>query len=243
MKSKKKLLIAMAAMSVAAIGAGTVSTFAWYTANAASTQADVVDGSISTLATDETTTQLETIYLRVEMASSDEIALSTSDGYTYGLVGDRPVEGKLTEGKYDEKLYGTASLSVHAYRNAGCTDEIEDGDPELEGLTTSGTATVTITAGTRTKVAAYNSTYDTDAYKKTKGMNSISFGATTTATLTVTAAQDTIAEAFSLDKTKVFYRIFGEATDVAHGSVGTSGYTPDDSFQGALSSSIGTIAE
>ena len=153
-------------------------------------------------------------------ASANAIALSTSDAYTYGIVNNALVEATVTEGKYAVRLYESAELSVHFWENNNGDkgDEITGTDDRFMSLVGE-TLHFTITAGSRTKVAEYNATYDVDAYKMKAHSFDPSFGASVDIDVTLAAdAGGVVANCATLSAPKVFYRITGNATDSAHGS-------------------------
>lgn len=104
---------------------------------------------------------------------------------------------------------------------------------------TAGSATVTISGGARTSVAAYSAANDTDPKKMQAHSFSPTFGASTTVTLTL-ASGATVAACGSLDVDKVFYRVWGNSTDVAHGAAAAT--SDDVAIKGVVNTSIGTIS-
>lgn len=89
---KKSLLIAMAAMSVAAIGAGTVSTMAWFSATSAgATMSADTTGNNLTVHGDYASTGNVNAVVNITAPSSEAtLDLSDDDGNTKALVSDTP---------------------------------------------------------------------------------------------------------------------------------------------------------
>lgn len=221
MKNKKLMLIATAAMGFVALGAAGVGTAAWYAATTSVNGTAVAGTAQSSLTTAATPVETQNILVSIEMAAGENaIALSTSDAYTYGVVNNALVEATVTDGKYAVRLYESSALSVHFWENNEGSKgaEITGTDDRMKNLAGE-TLHFTITAGTRTKVAAYNATYDTDAYKMKAHSFDPTFGASVDVDVTLASdAGGVVANVATLSMAKVFYRITGNATDTAHGS-------------------------
>ena len=126
MKSKKKLLIAMAAMSVAAIGAGTVSTFAWYTASAAVKLQNTSDVGYSIHA-GTSTAEAENVNITFTVAhktGAPVVELSTVDGSTvkHGTMKNgHDKEATAWDGKNKTGHILISQYDVTAVLDAGAT--------------------------------------------------------------------------------------------------------------------------
>ena len=243
-------MVRCSTLGLTAIATGASCSLAWYAAST-SASATAVNYSLATLATDATPTAANTVYIRVEIADDEAgtVALSTSDAYTYGYLNSSVVEGKISSNKYDVKIYGAASLSVHFYNDEECTSEITGTDDRFKSLNNK-EATVQIGAGTRTSVAAYNETYNTADCKKyahhwgnasedkLTWYNNGGSPAYTTVTLTIDADEDgTVANCATLSAYKVFYRVWGNTTNTTSST--KTAVLDNSTVNGTLTSTIG----
>lgn len=175
MKSKKKLLIAMAAMSVAAIGAGTVSTFAWFTA-AATAKLGTATGSSEALTVTHTNYSAGELTVPITVtvtshdsmnslllaryAQTDENRNTTYKNLTSGYIDQNgvgifheiapatAVNGTTFTGK--TKLWSYLTVSVQVDFNA-ILDDKDNADPNDDDLYWTSTAgSRTFTDGTNT---------------------------------------------------------------------------------------------
>ena len=105
MKSKKKMLLALGAMSAAAIGAGATSTFAWYSASSAATATAAMQGATVTT-TMASAADGTDVVVQFTFTSTTHPELSDSAGVCYYLVNG--VKTKRTAGN----PVGQYSISV-----------------------------------------------------------------------------------------------------------------------------------
>ena len=110
MKNKKKLLIAVAAMGLLAVGTAGVGTAAWFQSTQANNfKSGSVTGTqqVGVVETPDAAS-LGDVYLRLEIdLSSVTLDLTTSDGYSYGITSEGTVVGYAPD-----KAYATISLGA-----------------------------------------------------------------------------------------------------------------------------------
>ena len=120
MKSKKKMLLALGAMSAAAIGAGATSTFAWFSATQTVNLATTSNETLSV-----TQQGLDTVNLNVEFtySSDDDVELTNSSGETYYVNADG-----ATIKKTGNKAVGSFKVLTAAWvEDAAYTAAVADG--------------------------------------------------------------------------------------------------------------------
>ena len=217
---KKSLLLAISAMSIAAIGVGTVGTFAWYTASQSATLANVeaTHGSISTVASTITTGNY---YLRVEFSSvTESVALSDKAGNTFGVV-----NGKLVAATGTTR--GSYVLTPKAYHEEACTNELSAA--EIASLLDS-TKTYNVTLTPSARVRLTMSSTAADVYSATVN-TAITTGVTVSISVSAGSGALKINDA---DTVTGYFSISGSTPD-GTASAGTSA-SPE-----ALGSVTGTI--
>ena len=97
MKSKKKMLLALGAMSAAAIGAGATSTFAWYTSMAAASAA--VGSKTDAIEVDKVTAAGLSVRVNFEFYTVEQPELSDSTGKCYYIIDGQPSPVLSSAGK------------------------------------------------------------------------------------------------------------------------------------------------
>lgn len=202
--------------------------FAWFEATNARGSESVAFTS-SGLETEASSTASDKLYLRVDIAKvgSDKVALTTSDGATYGTK-----NGKLVSAT-SEHLYGEASLTFKAYTNRTSDgsggyvyseNDLANADDLAELAIKS--YKITITAGDRTRVCKETPT----TWSNHKASITIDFTINEDGTYT--------------DPAHIYYSVMGESTDKTKAEMDTllgtsTGFTVDSSsVSGFLSSAI-----
>ena len=148
MKSKKKMLLALGAMSAAAIGAGATSTFAWFAAQSSATVAFQSSAGSESLSAGTTTLSSKNIYIKVVAAPHGSVKLSTKDGKTFAHQGDKLIEGTDAV----TTLYDYITFTCTAYSDEECETGVTAED--LQYVSASGDAfAFTIKGGARTRLA------------------------------------------------------------------------------------------
>ena len=152
MKNKKKVLIAVAAMGLLAVGTAGVGTAAWFQATQAFTPNAVV-GDTGTATGSSTSITASNLYGQVLVSNvdgGDVIMLTSSDGYTYAFDNN----SKLRLGTGHETLantYGSVTLSFGGwYTEAECEHAASAEDI---AQITAQTFNLKVTGGARTRLS------------------------------------------------------------------------------------------
>ncbi len=143
---KKSLLLAISAMSIAAIGVGTVGTFAWYTASSAATLSQVAQSS--TITTAAATAQVGSYYMSAKFASaSHELVQTDASGNCWVIVNG--VLQPATKG--DKDKFASNVITLGFYSNAEATTACTEAQLKDIGAKFD-TVTVTVAATGRVRV-------------------------------------------------------------------------------------------
>lgn len=160
------------------------------------------------------------MYIVVDAADSGAVALTTSDGYSYGIV-----NGVLRASNTTNTLFQVANLSIrNVYTvwedgsNGGTDDEIVEAcelsspasNEDLQRITAT-SITMRVTAGTRTRVANYaaDKTITNQAHFASLSWQ---FESYVTVTINIDNTKSGLANVFSFatNNDKVFYSVSGE---------------------------------
>lgn len=228
---RKSLLVAMAAMSLAAIGAGSVSTLAWFQATASAAGKKASAAMEGTVIGADGVQEAKDYYVKLSITpQAGGTKLTTTDGYTYGVVNGLIVDA--VEGNLDTR-YGSATLSATWYEDAACNTELSaEKKAQLvkddTGLTFTigGKDTDAVTAGvqTRLRVSLVAPEVDATGVDTDKSFGKV-FGSTLGNTVSVTVTW-AAGGAFTLSDSTVYYAISGtdalQLKSAADLTIGTS---------------------
>ena len=147
-KSKKLMLGTIAAMGALAVGAGAVSTFAWFKTTDNAVQA--ITNKTGQLTVDDNSDSLGDVYVKVTWgAVDDDVNYTDKDGNSYyyaGTVG----ESYKVDVTSSAKKTGTAAFTVSLAKNSDGTGTPTT--PELQAV--AGTHVLTFTAEGEVKIGA-----------------------------------------------------------------------------------------
>ena len=202
MKSKKKMLLALGAMSAAAIGAGATSTFAWYTVNASLSIVTATQENVKTAASDLSVGEYKVVFSITDNNATNGIDLTDKNGGCWVVQNDVYVAATP---KY--ATYGSLSITAKVYSawdGAGGAEDVEATDAQMLSLremtknfqvvasSRARIATTDPSTGFATAFTAINNTLNGvvsfaanagDSSKTDVKLNINSAGATTTATV------------------------------------------------------------
>ena len=155
MKNKKKLLIAVAAMGLLAVGTAGVGTAAWYQAGQA-LQATSAFGDPLSVTTAVTDADNKTVYAKFELQQGDTCKLTNKEGHEYYVnAGSRVYKVAEQPSLASGEQYGTATFKdVKFYNDSSCTDEIT-ASAEKALINTASALSIKVTGGNRTRVALH----------------------------------------------------------------------------------------